>query len=276
MNHRNIKPLHVVDCHIVNHCNLNCRGCDRFAQCAETEIISVNEVETGLRRLREIMGDNVRHLNLIGGEPLLHPECIQLMNIVRKYFSRNTYCRFITNGILLPQQSDEFYITLAKTFFVLTATVYKVKVDWDVVEANCSKHGVELQYRYNRDGKEFTHTNNGCEVECFSKRLLDLNGKQEPESSYDKCSRSNRCYQLIGSKFYTCTQVGHVKHFNKYFGKNLELCKQDYLDLFEVNNAHQICEYVSKSIPFCRYCRRNELQVGIPWKVSDKSIEEYI
>ncbi len=55
-------------------------------------------------------------------------------------------------------------------------------------------------------------------------------------------------------KVYTCSLPTGIKHFNKYFNKNLEVTKADYIDIYEAKDLKEILEFVAKPIPFCRYC----------------------
>lgn len=91
------------------HCNLNCKGCGSMSPLAEEKFLDLNVYENDLRRLSELSGGVMHHINILGGEPLLHTEIKKIIKITRKYFNYgNIY--LVTNGILLPKMDDEFWL----------------------------------------------------------------------------------------------------------------------------------------------------------------------
>ena len=77
------KPLESLqfEVHLVEHCNLNCAGCDNFSSLANPKFLSANEFESDLVRLKDLFGDNCQRIYLMGGEPLLHPELVKFLEI---------------------------------------------------------------------------------------------------------------------------------------------------------------------------------------------------
>ena len=59
-----------VETHIVDHCNLKCKGCSHFSGLADPYFKSLDEFETEVRRLADF---GVAMFRILGGEPLLHP-----------------------------------------------------------------------------------------------------------------------------------------------------------------------------------------------------------
>jgi hypothetical protein len=58
----------------VDHCNLNCKGCTAFSPVAEEKFMDVNMFERDCERLAELTGGKIELIDLLGGEPLLHPK----------------------------------------------------------------------------------------------------------------------------------------------------------------------------------------------------------
>ena len=69
------------DVEVTQHCNLNCKGCDSLAPLAGEEYLTIEECEKDLRRLSEVSGGIVEHINILGGEPLLHPYIDQFLSL---------------------------------------------------------------------------------------------------------------------------------------------------------------------------------------------------
>ncbi len=71
---------------IVKHCNLNCVGCGHFSPLASIEFLSPIEFEMDCKRLAFLTEGIIERIELMGGEPLLHPRILDFMQISRHYF----------------------------------------------------------------------------------------------------------------------------------------------------------------------------------------------
>ena len=101
-NYKNVKPRKqiVIGVHLVEHCNLKCKGCDNFSPLANEEYVDVKQYKADFERMAELFGDNAERIDLYGGEPLLHPQIIELIRITRDSFPQSPIT-ILTNGILL-------------------------------------------------------------------------------------------------------------------------------------------------------------------------------
>lgn len=96
-----------VEVNAVWHCNISCQSCshgspdlprDRFADPAT--------VASDLRALSEWM--RVEHVRVLGGEPLLHPDLVEVLVAIRGAGITNTV-RVLTNGVGLHRQPAAFW-----------------------------------------------------------------------------------------------------------------------------------------------------------------------
>ena len=110
--------------HLTEHCNLNCQSCFHFSPLAEEEYADKIKFEEDFKRLAELAEGKIESLVLMGGEPLLHPECTVFFEIARKYFP-NAYIQFVTNGILLKEQNNLFWEAMQKNSIVLRPGKYR-------------------------------------------------------------------------------------------------------------------------------------------------------
>ena len=62
-----------IETHIVDHCNLNCRGCSHFSPLAKPYFKSLDEYKREFERLAEITNHYIQQIRIMGGEPFLHP-----------------------------------------------------------------------------------------------------------------------------------------------------------------------------------------------------------
>jgi hypothetical protein len=82
-------------------CNLRCYNCNRSCrQSPTTEAMSVGQIE---KFILESKQNNIKweQISLLGGEPTLHPEFMEIVNLLRDYkesFSKNTNIQVVSNG----------------------------------------------------------------------------------------------------------------------------------------------------------------------------------
>lgn len=58
----------------MEHCNLKCAGCTHFSSIAKEEYLDIGEFQKDITRISELTNSRARFINLLGGEPLLHPQ----------------------------------------------------------------------------------------------------------------------------------------------------------------------------------------------------------
>jgi len=259
--------LEKIDIHITDHCNLNCRSCTHFSSIANEFFLDIDVFERDIKRLSELAQQQLGSMFLLGGEPLLHEELIDFFPIARMNFP-NTNLIIITNGILLEKQTDRFWKACKRYNIQIWVSNYRLKLNREIVEERAKKFNVYIGYT--------TYGGDSCDMEqdkIWGKWKLDLEGKQNWVDSFEHCSIKN-CVTLKNGKLYTCPTLAHIEHFNKFFNKNLEPCEYDYIDIFQVDSHQAILDTMVKPIPFCRYCKSKEFELGI-WETTKKDISEW-
>ena len=252
--------------HLVEHCNLKCKGCNHYSPLAEDEFLDLTTFANDFERIAYLTDSNVGNIYLLGGEPLLHPELLEFIRIARDFFP-NTKLNLLTNGILLLDESEEFWHALGKNDVTLCITRYPIHLDHSEIEATVANYNLVMEYWWhNPDGIEFKSW-------IFP---LDLSGKQDPVNSFLMCRDANKCIFLRDGKLFTCVIPPNIHHFNKYFNQSLEVCQRDYIDIYQAEDIDDILKFLSKPIPFCRYCDVNGRKYDLEWQTSKKEIEEWI
>jgi len=201
---------------------------------------------------------------LAGGEPLLHPDLIKIMNLTREKFPDTTVI-LITNGILLEKQSDIFWECCGKNNILIRITHYPVKLNIDRLKILGGKYNVSVEYW------DTTRTT----IKSMWKFPFDLQGKQTLKNSWYYCNQANYCIKLKEGEIHTCSVTACVCHFNKYFNTRMELSPKDYIELDKVNSIDEIYDFLCTPKPFCRYCKRKDVEIGLKWGVSKKDIYEW-
>jgi len=253
------------DVALADHCNLNCKGCATFSSIAEEKYHSVYTLERDFKRISELAAGRIDTVMLYGGEPLLHPELIDILNIAGKYFSEIDL-KILTNGILLWNQQPIFWETCKKNNIKILITRYPINLPFDKIEKRAKEYGTHLEY--------FGST--AFMKKKMRKIPLNLNGTENIKTSFELCFRSNNCITLYEGKIYTCTIIPFIHNFNKHFGTNLEVSENDYIDIYAVENLEKIFDFLHTPVPFCRYCNTKEPVYGMNWEKSKKEISEWV
>ncbi len=253
-----------IEIHLAEHCNLNCFSCTHFSQLADEEYYDLTSFENDIKRLSQITDGLINRFHLMGGEPLLNKNCKDYFYIVRKYFKYSAIW-LVTNGILLNKQEDDFFISCQKNNIEIHPTKYPINIDWDSIKKICKKYNIPLIFFNNE------------EVEKESrKNILSLEGKMDPFENFLNCYLGSNCIALNCGKIFTCGLSSNINHFNKKFNTNLKITQYDYIDIYSVNNYKEILEFLSKPIPFCRYCQFDKWKGMGKWLTSKKIIDEYL
>jgi MoaA/NifB/PqqE/SkfB family radical SAM enzyme len=254
------------DYHIVEHCNFSCVGCTYFAPLAEEEYIDVDIFEKDMRRMAELTNNESRYIQLIGGDPLLHPQLLKINEIARRYFPATRIALF-TNGLLLLRQDDKFWRNMRENKIVIFPSHYP-GVDYESIKNKAAECGVAFEFAWIWE-KENVRTMN-------SKDILDIEGTQDYRRSFIYCDRPNACITLKNGKLYTCPIIPTAYHFNKYFNRHLEVTERDYIDIYRAKDINEILSFLSRPVPFCRYCNIPGRKISaIPFQASKKDISEW-
>jgi len=255
----------VIGVHLVEHCNLKCKGCDNFSPLAAEEYVDVEQYEKDFKRMAYLFGDNAERIDLYGGEPLLHPRITDLLIITRESFPASPI-EILTNGVLLTQMPEHFWKICFEQKIKISLTKYPVNLDYQKIESIVEKWGVEFEY----------HGYSMVEEKVLWKERLDPTGSQNATEMFKCCGRANNCIVLDKGRLYTCTMIPFVRHFNNFFNENIKVSEQDSIDIYKAKNAAEIFDFLSKPVPCCRYCDIYHNEYGIKWEQSRLDKGEWI
>lgn len=129
----------------VYHCNLSCRGCSHLSPLMTNYFVEPIQVFNDLSIIAKYYRS--RYIKILGGEPLLHPNLIEIINAVRSS-GMGEYIQVVTNGHLLPKIIDSFW----KKVDEVCISVYPEKEvnpeDIEEIEYKARLHNVVLEYLY--------------------------------------------------------------------------------------------------------------------------------
>jgi hypothetical protein len=247
--------------HLADHCNLNCKSCYHFSPLVEENFMEINDFKCDCEKLGKLTNGRIKFIRFMGGEPLLHKQIIEFLDIGRENFPEGELI-IVTNGILLPKQSETFWENCHKNNIEIQVSNYPIKIDRKKINILAKKHKVRVYYV------------GGKRKIIWRAMKLDISGQQNVKENFGLCSQSNICIHLKKGKLFTCPTTAYINYWNKFFDKNLLITKNDYIDIYKVVNINEILRFLSNPIPFCRYCNIKE-EKNIEWGISKMKIQEW-
>ena len=251
---------------LAEHCNLNCYACSNFSCIAEPEFVDTDEFKRDMSRMGEIFGHECERIYLIGGEPLLNPEVCRLMEIARENFTKGDIFLF-TNGLLRSKQPANFWETCRDNNIAIMITPYPIKLDMPSIRNSAEKFGVPVNWTWDDDENDRNE---------FSIPSINLEGSNDPVLNFVNCYRAVNCITLKHGKLFTCTFAAHVGHFNKRFGKNVNITEADCIDIYKTDDPDEILRRLTEPIPACRYCDKTHPEKRVKWQHTKQEITEWL
>lgn len=249
---------------LAEHCNLNCKYCGHFSSIAEPEFIEIEQLERDMKRMSYLLNAKSDKIYLLGGEPLLHKGIVECIEVIRQCFPESRLV-ILTNGLLLNTMNEAFWETCRNKSVEINITKYPIKIDFDKIIQKIEDEEVYHDYQRKSDEK--------C---VFNKYTIDLMGEQDAYYSFTHCNKANQCHLVKKGKIYTCSLIGCIEHFNKYFKQDLRVTEDDYVDIYSVKDGKELLERLAKPAHFCRYCDIKGQLYELPFEFSKKEMSEWV
>lgn len=257
--HRNM-PLHI-EFVLSDFCNLNCKGCGHYSSLAKKEFEPLDQLRKNADHIGLMVGDDLDSVYLIGGEPLIYPDLIEAIEIIKGAFP-NIPLKLFTNGLLLPRMDEGFWRVVIRCDVEIVLTRYPIAFDYDAVEELCRS----------REVRHSVYGDRGLEGSFF-RFALDPDKKQNGRISHFKCFNRG-CLSVIGDRLYPCSISGCVGHLNRATGTEFEHQKGDWIEVADIKNVAQIKRLRDRPVPFCGYCKANPKPVE--YGPSRRDVSEWV
>lgn len=174
------------------HCNLSCRSCSHLSPTFKKFFVDSNQVFLDLSILAKYY--HPEYIKVLGGEPLLHPELIQVIDAIR---STNITERILicTNGQLLSKTPNEFWQKITE----IEISIYPGKElnseQMKEIRQKANIYKVDLQFIYFDNFRE-------------SYSELGTKNKELVKRIYSTCQIAHiwRCHTVCNGYFYKCPQ----------------------------------------------------------------------
>ena len=225
----------------VYHCNLSCRSCSHLSPLVEKYVMEVDRLRDDLTLLQRVY--HAEYANLLGGEPLLHPELPYLIETVRETGIADKI-KIVTNGILLPRMPEILWELTDIIVISLYSPAFLPEKTLDILKDRAVKYNVELEVRYFDYFRE-AFALEGPRDETLIKRI------------YNTCQIAHIwcCHNIDRGYFYKCPQAIFLPKWFKREGSGAfepdRVKISDTADFFD-----RLCDYLQSSEPLetCRYC----------------------
>ena len=177
---------------VVHHCNLSCRGCSHLSPVIEKHYMSPDKALEDLSTLAKYYRSE--HVRLLGGEPLLHPDLLGVIDAVQRS-GISSRVRVVTNGVLLWKMEDDFW----KKVDEVHVSVYPGK-EMTAEQLQWCQHKAQL---YNVDLKLLY-------FDRFRESYSELGTNDESlvQRIYNTCQIAHQwhCHNVQDGYFYKCPQ----------------------------------------------------------------------
>ena len=250
------KPtLRYIEFHLTDHCNMNCGGCTHFAPMADRWFADVGRVATDFARLKELFR-NITEVRVMGGEPLLHPDCVAFLRIVRDAFPSSRLA-LVTNGLLLAKQPEAFWEACRETRALISLSVYPpVRPQVEALSARCREQDVPLEL---------------VESSTFRARYVP-GGNIDARKAFRFCRGSwYFCPLLREGRVYRCAMGCYAAYWNR--AAKSEMPVEEGIAL-ESATGPEILDYLMRPMPTCAYCSPQARRFA--WRNGEPKIEDWV
>jgi sulfatase maturation enzyme AslB (radical SAM superfamily) len=237
MNHPGIIFLQT---NVVDYCNLNCKACFNLSPfVTKKSELDPMQFESDLRKVTELF-PVVKQFYLLGGEPLLNEKLlIKSIEIVRKYL-KYTDVRIISNGVLIPKMSKEFWKIVVKYDIIIDISVYYPTFEMKKEIKEVLEREKCLYHFYPEESY----------IKYFWKRLRQQEqaiGKDDVRMCLD-----TSCHHLQDGKIYKCSQMKLVQYLD--LAENTNYYQNDCIDIYKEKEPWEILEKIYYPVALCKFC----------------------
>jgi organic radical activating enzyme len=225
---------------VVEHCNLRCRACRHLSPVLPKHFIDPGALRSDLTALSKSY--HVSVLKILGGEPLLHPDLLDVLMAARASGIAETL-EIWTNGLLLPRMDPRVW-EVADSVRISLYPGRSLKQDkLDACADLARQHNVSFRYK---------------RYQAFQESYSEQ-GTDDPElvqKIYTTCNNAHRwrCHTIANGWFFKCAQ-GYMIPRGMKLGS-----EETYRNGIQIDDSPQfrdrLLSYLrsSEPLPACRNC----------------------
>ena len=251
--------LYHFEVHVVDHCNLNCRGCAHFSNLCPPTFADLREFEIDMECMAGIFSQ-VKQIHLLGGEPLLHPQVGEFCRVARAHFPK-TRISLVTNATLVMQMNDGFWKALHDNNIILHCNSYPI--DLRVADINLKAAASHVRIEWTLPGKQLL------------KIPIDSAGGHDAASSFKHCRGLNNRPIVRSGRLYPCAYIAFADVFCDTFGvRGLDVYPTDYIGIRGNPDPEQVFAFLRDPVHWCTNCDMDNRE-PYDWARSSCDITEW-
>jgi len=215
---------------VTTKCNLNCKGCSNLIpSCSGQEHINKQVIFDSIDSLLKKI-DRLYRLKLHGGEVLLHPELVEIIDYIGSQ-EKIVSLRLTTNGTIIP--SEQVLKVIKKRNLVIQISDYKI----------ANSKVVQLIELLKAKGIRYTLP--------FDAAWRDMGGFERRDSCRREKCTIGKCNSMMDGKIFICSRAAMMD--------KLGIIKSESLSVFEQENFRQKLENLlnTKDYESCWHCDGN-------------------
>ena len=229
-----------LETHVTDHCNLRCANCCTLSPALGPWSVNPDDLRSDLERAAAVLRPNV--FKLTGGEPLLHPEILRCVDVVRESRIADQVS-VTTNGLPLARMADAFFDAVDRLTLSWYSSAPLPERRLAEVEERCRRHDVVLTVK---------------RVDRFARMTPDppLLPPDRAAAVHASCWLRARCHLVYRGQFYTCTRPPHLEPYLRAMGHETRLAAEDGVSLAGPDLLGRLVRYLESEEPLasCRYC----------------------
>lgn len=191
-----VVPVHSLEVHVADHCNLRCARCCVLSPLASRRFLAPAELARDLGWAKAVLRPSI--FKLSGGEPLLAPEIVALVRLAKES-AIAPVVSLTTNGVLASRAPDEL-------FELLDAMTVSVYPDAGIDEASLAR----LHERAARFGVRVNEKRQPAFQAMTRPRRADT---ATTSAVFESCWLRHRCHTLREGMLYACSRPPSIDVF---------------------------------------------------------------
>lgn len=247
---------------ITDCCNLNCKSCLFASNLVQgAQHVDIKILRQDADRMSQLFFD-IPWIRILGGEPLMHPDIIEVLQLYRKYFPESEI-DLCTNGLLISKMNYEFWNCIRKERISIHISGYK-PVYHLLNQIDSILKEQQVPYAILRRDKFLKY---------YTKESTN-----DMQKSFEKCIASG-CYEVYKGRISTCSAVIAFEKFNDIFKTKYQITENE--DWFDIHNPKLDAWEVKKKLESpsfaCKYCS-DSVRESFEWDYSSKSplLDDYL
>jgi len=253
-----------------------CYGCSAGSPIAKKNVYELEQFKKDNYKIEKLIGENIKKICFSGGDVFLHPQLVEMTEFIRDLYP-TIEITFLTNGILIDKQNDEFWIRMGKCKVRFEWTLYPVKYP------NLSKRMKEIEVLSN-GGVQFVIIGDSIDEDKTSWKLpFTFHRQKKQDWLFCRFHKDNNAVMALrDGKMGSCC-IGRLlpqvkaKFSEKLTEEFLQNTTPELitLDVDSLESAEEIYEFMKKRHKVCDYCAIRERKSMGKWMRSKGEFSEW-